>query len=273
MRILLTGGGSGGHVYPLIAVYRKIVQISKYQGIDADCLFMGPDSFSVSVFRKEKVRSKMVLAGKLRRYFSVLNIMDIFKIPIGFVQVFWQLFWFMPDAIFAKGGYGSVLPVFVGWIFRIPIIINESDAAPGLANRILGRFAKMIIVSFQETQQIFPSHKTAFVGNPIREELFKEIPADAREILGIKSNRPLILILGGSQGSEEINDVVLLSLPELMLKYEIIHQCGAGRIEKMKKGDLVQVRDFESRHLFHIFETLDEKQMSSAYHLADLIIS
>lgn len=274
MRILLVGGGSGGHVFPLIAVYRKITEIAREKDIkDVEFLFMGPDNFSCDVFRKEGVKSHMVLSGKMRRYLSILNFLDIFKMPVGFVQAYLYILLFMPDVILARGGYGSVLPSVIGWVFRIPIVIHESDAVPGLANRILAHLAKIIIVSFDETASLFPAKKTAVIGNPIRRGLFENLPSNPREVLKVHSQRPLVLILGGSQGAEQINNLILLILPELIKRYEIIHQCGEGKTENMKKGSFMEISDTETRKLYHIYELLTEEELSGGYYLADLIIS
>jgi len=270
LRILLAGGGSGGHVFPLVAVYRKILEISNGE---AEFLFMGPDFFSNGVFRKEGVRTRIVFSGKFRRYFSIFNLLDVFKFPVGFIQTYWHIFWFMPDVIFAKGGYGSVLPVLVGWMFRIPVIIHESDAAPGLANKMLCRFAKFILVSFEESVAFFPKGKTFLTGNPIRNELFLNIPQNAREVLGMKSSRPVIVVFGGSQGSEQINDLILISMPDLAKKYEIVHQCGRSREQDMKKGALLQIHNIEERNFYHVYGLMTEPELASAYASADLIVS
>ena len=270
MRILLAGGGSGVHVFPLVAVYRKILEISNGE---AEFLFMGPDFFSNGVFRKEGVRTRIVFSGKFRRYFSIFNLLDVFKFPVGFIQTYWHIFWFMPDVIFEKGGYGSVLPVLVGWMFRIPVIIHESDAAPGLANKMLCRFAKFILVSFEESVAFFPKGKTFLTGNPIRNELFLNIPQNAREVLGMKSSRPVIVVFGGSQGSEQINDLILISMPDLAKKYEIVHQCGRSREQDMKKGALLQIHNIEERNFYHVYGLMTEPELASAYASADLIVS
>lgn len=273
MRILLTGGGTGGHIFPLIAVARNLKNFTMPEGEAAEFLFVGPDGFSKSVFRNEGISVKGVLAAKFRRYFSPLNFIDLFKLPIGFIQAYWHLFWFMPDVVFAKGGYGSVPVVFVAWLFRIPVAIHESDIIPGLANKVLAKFARKILVSFDYTLSFFPRNKTLFLGNPIREELFYNVPKNARELFGLVSEKPLVLILGGSQGAQEINNLVLLALPDIVKKYEIIHQCGENNLDMMKKGKIVQLKTGEERALYHAYGNLNEQEMASAYYLASIIVS
>lgn len=228
MRILFTGGGTGGHIYPIVAVKQAL-------GQEHDFCYLGPDSFARDVFEKEGIKCKFILAGKLRRYFSLLTFIDLLKIPIGLIQSFWHIFWFMPDAIFSKGGYGSITTVFVSWLYRIPIIIHESDSIPGLANKILARFAKKIIVSFEETKKYFPPQKTILLGIPIREELLRGNKEEARKIFNLKSNKPVVLIMGGSQGAQKINEVVFNTKPRLLEKCEIIHSPFPFlKIEKLK---------------------------------------
>lgn len=160
MRILLTGGGSGGHVFPLIAVARKLKEASMAQDRgEPEFLFIGATRGFKDVFKKEGIGVRSIFIGKVRRYFSFLNFIDILQAPIGFVQAWGYVFLFMPDVVFSKGGYGSLPVVLVSWIFRIPIIIHESDTIPGLSNKILSIVAKRIVVSFNETISFFPEKK------------------------------------------------------------------------------------------------------------------
>ncbi len=273
MRILFTGGGTGGHIFPLVAVARKLRGFAMPNDDTAEFLFVGPDGFSRSVFRNENIRVKVVLAAKFRRYFSPLNFIDLLKLPIGLLQAYWHLFWFMPDVVFAKGGYGSVLVVFIAWLFRIPVVIHESDIIPGLANKFLAKFARKIIVAFDYTLSFFPANKTIASGNPIREELFYTVPKNARELLGLVSDKPAVFIIGGSQGAQEINNMVLLALPDLVKKYEVVHQCGENNLDMMKKGEILQLKTPEERALYHQYGTLNEQEMASAYYLAGIIVS
>lgn len=274
MRILLAGGGSGGHAFPLVAVARKLKKISNTRGYgQIEFLFIGPDAYSKAIFKKEGIPSRVILAGKLRRYLSLETFLDILMLPISLIQAYWHVFWFMPDIIFAKGGYGSASSVFIGWLFRIPIIIHESDITPGLANKILSNFAKKIIVSFERTTSFFPKNKTIVAGNPIRERLFSIVPENPKKVIKIKSDKPILFIMGGSQGAKQINDLVLLALPEFLKKYEIIHQCGKESYETLHKGAFLEIKDKEERKSYHLYAMLDELEMASAYNIADVIIS
>lgn len=279
MRILFTGGGSGGHLFPIVAVVRELKKIHSQlthpigpnSETTLDMFFIGADSFSKEFLLKEKVAIKTIFAGKLRRYFSLRNIIDLFKMPIGFFQALWAVYRIMPDVIFSKGGYDSVPVVLVGWIYRIPVIIHESDAVPGLSNRLTAKFSKRIAVAFASTESYFPSKKTILTGNPVRfgfasvNEIDKE---NAKNLFGITEQKPVIFIFGGSQGSQKINEIVLKTLSQLLEKYEIIHQCGNANYEQIKG-----IFKEKLPSGYYLFPFLDEKQMSSAYLLSDIIIA
>lgn len=268
MRILLTGGGSGGHLFPLIAVARKF-KIKPHVVI----MYLGPDGFSKEALKSEGIRAKYILCGKMRRYLSPLLFLDLLKIPLGFFQSYWYMFWFMPDVIFSKGGYGGALPVLVGWLFRIPAIIHESDSVPGLANRILAKLAEKIMVSFDATLTFFPSEKVILVGNPVRSELFTRVSENPRKVLGIRSEKPIALVIGGSQGARQINELTLLAIPEFIKKYEIIHQCGAENLLQVQKGAAIQIKNNGEKAQYHIYPILSEEELASAYALARIVIS
>jgi len=283
MRILFTSGGTGGHVFPIVALARQLKQtytksmlpIGPGKETRLQMFFLGPNGFAKKPLKREGVRIKIILAGKLRRYFSIWTIFDFLKIPIGLLQSFWYLYIWMPDVIFSKGGYGSMPVVLVGWLFRIPILIHESDSIPGLANRWATKFSQRIALSFASTKEYFPLEKTAFVGNPIRSELIQiclladeKKKEEAKSIFGLVGQKPVIFILGGSQGARKLNEFVLQILPQLLEKYEIIHQCGAKNYQKIKKD--IKQSSFPS---YHFFPFLNENQMGLVYLLSDLVIS
>lgn len=231
MRIVLTGGGTGGHLIPLISVAKKI----KEKIPDCDFLFMGPDGkMEKEIMDGAGIRLKKVAAGKMRRYFSLLNIVDLFKIPIGIIQALWHLLWYMPDAIFSKGGYASLPVVLAGWAYRIPIMIHESDANPGMANSVLAKFSKRVAVSYPEAEKYFPADQVVLTGNPTRDDIAKGDAKNARAIFPLSDDKKIIFVVGGSQGARSINDKVLNILPELLRKYQIIHQTGENNFEEVK---------------------------------------
>ena len=231
-RIVLTGGISGGHTFPLIAVARSLRK--KFpEGVEF--LFIGSrGSFESDAMGQEEIRTKYVLTGKWRRYFSFQNFIDPFRVPIGFVQALWHLLFFMPDAIFSKGGSASVPVVLAAWVYRIPVLIHDSDAVAGQANRFLARFATRIAVAYPSAHNFFPADKTVLTGNPIREEiLLGDMGRFAKEF-GLTLDKSIIFVLGGSQGAQVLNEAILRVLPNLLEKnIQVVHQTGAKNYESI----------------------------------------
>lgn len=275
MRILLTGSGGGGHIIPLIAVVKELKILANKIGIfDLEFMYLGPkieQEFSRQLLKKEGIKIKSIKAYKLRRYFSIFNFIDIINIPIGFIQSIFIILLFMPKIVFSKGGYGSVPVVIVNWLYFIPVIIHESDTIPGKATILTAKFAKKILVGFSKTLKYFPINKTAVVGNPVRIELLEGDGLKAKEKFSITSDKPIILIMGGSQGSKKINDVILNTLPELIKKYEIIHLTGEKNYKQTAQEAQVMIpKNFEI--FYHSYPSLKD-EMKDAYAISSVIIS
>ncbi len=237
MRIVLTGGGTGGHLIPLINVAKKINE--KIGGVEF--LFIGPEGvLEEKLIAEEGIALKNILVGKMRRYFSLKNFLDAFKIPIGIIQSLWALLLFMPDAIFSKGGFASFPVVLAGWLYRIPIFIHDSDCVPGLANSILGKLATRVAVSYPEAEREFTPGKVALTGNPISGDIANGDPEKARKMFSLTDIKKTIFIYGGSQGAQLINDKIIKILPQLLKKYQVIHQTGEKNLEDVehKAGQL-----------------------------------
>lgn len=276
MRIALTGGGSGGHLFPILAVVQEIkklvadnvFQIPAGEGTEVEFMFLGPPTVGQELLAEAGVAHKTIMAGKLRRYADWQNVWDIFKIPAGLAQSLWHLFWFMPNAVFSKGGYGSVPVVIAAWIYRIPVIIHESDSVPGLANKICALFSRRVAISFNEAAKYFPPKKTALVGNPVRASLLGGSKESAKQVFNLTLMKPVLLVLGGSQGAQAINDLVFTSLMLVSPRCEIIHQCGAANVELAKQmlGDKAPAD-------YHLFSFLDNEQMRQALAAADLVVA
>ena len=270
MRILFTGGGSGGHIFPIIAVRQTFNTLIELPEKDREISFyyLGPDKFAKESLKKEKIEARFILSGKLRRYFNLGGPIDLIKLILGVVQSLFYLFVWMPDIIFSKGGYGSIPVVFVGWIYKIPIILHESDSVPGLANRFLAKFAKKIIISFPASGQGFGKHrnKTILIGNPIRKELTEGNTEKGKQLFKVSSNKPVLLILGGSQGAQKINEMVLNTLPRLLEVAEIIHVSGEFDYENVLAETIKDPT-------YHLYSFLDAEELKHAYALADLILN
>ena len=224
-RVVLSGGVSGGHTFPLIAVARSL---KKRFPEGVEFLFIGSKGqFESQAMADEGIPAAYVLTGKMRRYFSFLNFTDPLKVPLGVLQSIWKLFVFMPEVVFAKGGSASVPVVIAAWILQIPVVIHDSDAVAGRANRFLARFATRIAIAYPSAHQYFPRGKTALTGNPVREEILAGDASRAAAHFQLLPDRPTLLVLGGSQGAMILNEALLHILPELLQAgVQIIHQTG-----------------------------------------------
>ncbi len=276
---MLTGGGTGGHLFPLVAVARKVVELSKVGNYgETEIYYLGPGLFLESSLEREEMNFHyaILVTGKWRRYFSFRNFIDIFKILIGFIQALWKVWLVMPDVIFSKGGYGSVAAVLAGWLYRIPIILHESDSAPGFANRLLSPFATFIAVSFSEAAKYFPSNKTYFTGEAVRDAFFAPPqPEKERALLHLTTKKPMILVLGGSQGAQKINNTILDILPGLLETVEVVHQTGDENYNSVFNESRVVLEGVTGVELisYHPVNFLVEPEYVAAMHSADIVIS
>jgi UDP-N-acetylglucosamine--N-acetylmuramyl-(pentapeptide) pyrophosphoryl-undecaprenol N-acetylglucosamine transferase len=214
MRIVFTGGGTGGHFYPIIAVAEALRAISdKEKIIDTELYYYSDSPYDKESLFENGIKYTYIPAGKRRLYSSAKNFFDYFKTAAGILQSLVYLYFLYPDVIFCKGGYGSFPVVFAARILRIPIVVHESDTVPGRVNKWAGKFAKHIAVSYDETVQYFPKERVVHTGQPIREIVKEKKATGAFEYLKLSSSVPTILVLGGSQGAEIINDLILDSHP------------------------------------------------------------
>lgn len=271
MRILFTGGGTGGHVFPLIAIIRAIRKL--YPKKDLEFFYLGPeDEFGSILLSQEDVKVKTISAGKIRRYFSFQNFVDVlFKIPLGVIQAFYHLVKIEPHLVFSKGGYGSLPVVFCARLFKIPIFLHESDIAPGLSNRIASKWAKKVFISFPKTEY-FDLNEAILVGNPIREELLEGSKDKAKELFNLALGRPVLLFSGGSQGAEFINDFVLRVLNDLLKEFEIIHLCGIQNLKDVQAEAQVVISKDLAKY-YHPFSFFNEEELKHAYRAVDFIVS
>lgn len=274
-KILFTGGGSAGHIFPIVAIVREL----RKMGFEAKFFYCGPrDDFASIILSQEDIKIKWVLAGKIRRYFgwkSVLqNIVDVMlRTPLGFIQAFFHVFALAPDFIFSKGGYGSLSTVLAGAILQTPIMLHESDAAPGLANRFMSKFTHKVFVAFPVAQtEYFSQEKMISVGNPLRTELLAGDKEKAKEYFNLVGGKPLILVLGGSQGAQAINDLMLAILPEILNDFEIIHQTGGKNLEQVKAEAKVVVGQ-ELLKYYHPVGFLKEIELRDAFEECDFVVS
>ena len=274
MKILLTGGGTGGHFYPVIAVaqaMRKVATETKL--VDVRLFYMAPQPYDRQLLFDNRITFIPNTAGKLRRYFSLANFFDLFRTGWGIVTALWSMYFIFPDVVFGKGGYVSFPVLFAARFYGIPVVIHESDSVPGRMNRWAGRFAARIALSYPEAAQFFPAAKVAITGNPIRQELLRPVREGAREFLSLAPALPVILILGGSQGAQRINEQLVDALPHLVEKYQIIHQTGDINFEKIKGLASVILTGNVHKDRYKPIASLDVLALRMAAGAADIAIT
>ena len=274
MKILLTGGGTGGHFYPLIAVAESIRRIAKEEKLlDATMYYMAPSKYDERALFENGIIYQKSHAGKIRRYFSLMNVVDMFKMALGLVTAVMDVWSIYPDVVFSKGGYVSFPVLWAARLLRIPVIIHESDSHPGRVSLWSAKFAEKIALSYREAAKYFPADKVAFTGNPIRKEIRETLKEGAREFLRLEDSVPVILILGGSQGSRKVNDAIIDILPELVKKYYVIHQTGKDNIEEMTNTSKVILGDSMFANRYRPFAYLNNLALRMAAGQASVIIS
>lgn len=274
MKILFTGGGTGGHFYPIIAVADSLNSIADQEKIiKLELSFMSESPYDQGLLTQKGIQFKQIPSGKIRRYFSVFNFTDIFKTIAGVFKAGWVIYSDFPDVVFSKGGFASFPVLVAARFFGIPVIIHESDVAPGKVNKWSGKFAKRVAISFFQSAKYFPQNKTALTGNPVRRDFFLSPRASAKDFLNLEENVPVVLVIGGSQGAKFINDIVLDALPEMVKKYQIIHQCGKLNFKESEGRSRLQLEKSPFKTRYHLFSYLDFGHLRMAYGAADLVVS
>lgn len=274
MKIVLTGGGSGGHFYPVVAVAQSLHEIIKRERlVNTKIYFISDAPYDERALFENGVEFKQAAAGKMRRYFSFLNFLDVFKTAIGVIKATIQLFNIFPNVVFAKGGYASFPTLAAARILRIPVVIHESDSVPGRLNRWAGRFATRIAVSYPEAAHYFPKEKVAYTGNPVRKEISQAVTDGAHEFLNLEKTTPTLLILGGSLGAEILNDTLDDILPELVQRYQIIHQTGKANFDAAEGRAQMALENNPLKGRYHPYAFLDNLTLKMAAGAATLVIS
>lgn len=246
MRIVLTGGGTAGHLMPFepiieaLRAYHFENKNNLKKSIEPDKMevyFLGiVNDDTKKFFSRYDIASTNIPSGKIRRYASSLTFLDLlFRLPWGMVKAIIRMWVIMPDVVVSKGGYGSVPIVFAAFFYRIPVLLHESDTIAGLANRLAARFATTIAVGFEETKKNLGklSSKAIVTGTPVRRGFFRVDQKEARRFFGFSEDEPVLLVMGGSQGAEQINEVLLQILPALIVDMGIIHLTGKDHFTKI----------------------------------------
>jgi UDP-N-acetylglucosamine--N-acetylmuramyl-(pentapeptide) pyrophosphoryl-undecaprenol N-acetylglucosamine transferase len=274
MKIILTGGGSGGHFYPLIAVAEAINEIAKKENlVFAQMYFMSDSPYDAESLLENNITFIPITAGKIRRYVSISNFFDIFRTAFGVIIALKKVFSIYPDVIFSKGAYASFPVLMAAKLLRIPVMIHESDSVPGKTNLWAGKFAKNIAVSYPDTAKYFPGDKVAFTGNPLRKAILNINKTGAHEYLNLEKDVPTILIIGGSLGSQIINEKILDALPKLIEKYQILHQTGKNNVLEVSQTSEVILTNNPNKSRYRVFDYLNDLTLTMAAGAANLIIS
>lgn len=257
-RIVLTGGGSAGHVTPNLAIIEALqaehwdmTYVGSAQGIERD------------IIEKIGIPYRAVSSGKLRRYFSWQNFIDPFKMMFGIIQAFFLCLRLKPHVVFSKGGFAGFPVVVAAWMCRIPVIAHESDFSPGLANRLSFLFSKKICITFPETIKFFKQKENIVVtGTPIRKLLLTGDAARGKQLCGFNDEKPVLLILGGGLGAQRINEQIRSLLPHLLKTFNIIHICGKEKTDERYDNE-PGYRQFAYVH----------DELSDLFAAADIVIS
>ncbi len=275
MKIVFTGGGTGGHFYPIIAVAQKVNKIIDEEHIiGAKLYYFSNSPYDKKMLVENELLYEEIISGKMRTYFSFQNFLDIFKVFFGILNAIYKLFTIYPDVVFGKGGYASFPTIFAARILRIPVLIHESDSAPGRVNLWAGHFAKKVAVSFAEAAVFFPKKTVAWTGQPIRTEIEHKAPQkEALEYFKLEEKIPVIVILGGSQGAELINNVVLDALPKLIKNYQIIHQTGVKNFKTVRGQAEVALEKEKDKVRYLPLPFLNSLQEKMAAGAATVIVS
>ncbi len=256
-KIILTGGGTAGHVTPNIAL------IPELQKRGYEIHYIGSkDGIETKLMSEFDIPYYGISSGKLRRYFDVKNFTDPARILKGYVEAARIIKKIKPDVIFSKGGFVTVPVVMAAKRKKVPCVLHESDISPGLANRLCLPSATAVCANFPETLSHLPEEKAHLTGSPIRKELFSGNRLKGLDFCGFSSGRPVILVIGGSLGSVRVNDAVRDILPELLKDYQVIHLCGKDKVDETLKGTEGYVQ----------FEYI-QKELCDLLDAADLVIS
>lgn len=235
MRILISGGGTGGHIYPALAVARELRE--RYH---AELLYLGDvNGLETSIVPGAGLPFAGITAGKLRRYLSLQTFTDLGRIPVGMRQAFEVVAHFRPHAVFTSGGYVSVPAGFAARRYGVPLVMHQQDVSPNLANRLLTPIATRISVSFPESLRHFPKRRTALAGNPVRDEVVRvagKPSASFKSEFGFDPSSPVLLVTGGSQGARHINQAVAEALPQILPHCQVLHISGEYTYEETRRS-------------------------------------
>jgi UDP-N-acetylglucosamine--N-acetylmuramyl-(pentapeptide) pyrophosphoryl-undecaprenol N-acetylglucosamine transferase len=272
MRVLVSGGGTGGHIYPALAVATQLR--SQYQ---AEILYLGSDDgLETQLVPAAGLRLVTIRAGKVRRYISWQTVKGVMRIPVGVMQAVEIVRRFHADVAFTSGGYVAVPAGMAAYLNRVPLLMHQQDVPPNLSNRQVAPIATRISVAFEDSLAFFPTHKTLQLGNPIRQEILdirRVGPMVAREQLGLAGDQPLLLVTGGSQGARHLNQVVCQALPELLATCQVLQISGKELYNETleQSNSILAGHDEALRKRYRLVPYMSD-EMPAALQAADLVL-
>ncbi|GAC1390948.1 MAG: undecaprenyldiphospho-muramoylpentapeptide beta-N-acetylglucosaminyltransferase [Ktedonobacteraceae bacterium] len=261
MRVLISGGGTGGHVYPALAVAMQL----QHQ-YNADILYLGSDDgLETRLVPVAGLRFKTIKAGKLQRFVSWRTLTGVARVPIGIAQAISIVRHFRPDVAFTSGGYVAVPAGLAAWLNGVPLLMHQQDVPPNLSNKLIAPLATRISVAFADSLRYFPAQRTVQLGNPIRQAILNVrnvSPQQARTSLGLAPDIPLVLVTGGSQGARHLNQTVCQALPELLQRYQVLQISGSNLFN--------ETRDLSEQTLAGVESEMRQRYRLEAYMDAEM---
>lgn len=277
MRIVLVGGGTGGHFYPLIAVAEAIEDITTERTlIEPELIYIGPEPFDKTALLEHAIIYEPMVAGKMRKYASILNVFDSIKTMIGVVRSIFQLYRLYPDVVFSTGGYAAFPTLVAAKLLKIPVIIYDADAKPGRVSLWSSKFARWIAIAHLEAAPLYPEKirdRVARVGHPIRKEIISPSKEGGYEFLKLDQSVPCIMIMGGSQGAQAINEVVIDALPDLVQRYNVVHQAGAANVDDVSKLAMVVLKDSPYKERYRCFGLLNTLAIRMTAGISSVVVA
>lgn len=272
MKVLVSGGGTGGHIYPALAIATQLREEYK-----AEILFLGSDDgLETEIVPAAGFRFAAIKAGKLRRYVSWQTITGIMRVPLGMIQALNIVGKFHPGVVFTSGGYVAVPAGLAARFNRVPLLMHQQDVPPNLSNRLVAPLATRISVAFADSLAYFPARKTLQLGNPIRQAMLdvrQTPPQEARQRLGFEDHTPLLLVTGGSQGARHVNRVVSEALPDLLALCQVLQISGKELYNETRElsNSMLAGHDEVLRKRYRLVAYLNE-EMPLALQAADLVL-
>lgn len=274
MKILLIGGGTGGHFYPLIAIAEEINRIVDEERIvNLKLYYMSNSPYDKALLEEQFITYIPITAGKLRVYFSWKNFIDIFKTFFGVIGALVKVFRLYPDVVVSKGGYVAFPVLMAARLLRIPVIIHESDTVPGRVSKWSGKFAKKIALSFPEAAAYFDPKKVSVTGQPIRKSLIHPAAQGAKEFFDLSPGVLTVGVWGGSQGAKAINDAVVNCISGLVSEFQVIHQTGNEDFDDVITEVRVTMGDNIRRNRYKAFKFLNTVQSKMFAGAVDIVVS